>query len=195
METSAQAKKSINWKNVLIGVVIGAIVIGLGILIWFLLQQKPSESTPATNPKTATTSAKKDETAGWKTFTSTTFKYSIKYPAEWPVSKKSAFLDNAKAIPFESIELNRAENQPLDDTELYIRIYGNFEGGWCESPPEKPECKEEKVVLAGVEGRKWTYINSGDGIYYFESKKIVIFTNLGGQKELIDKVLSTFRFD
>ena len=58
-------QKKINWKNVLIGVVIGAILVGLGVIIYLLLQ--PKSETPTTTPKTSTTSAKKDETANWKT--------------------------------------------------------------------------------------------------------------------------------
>lgn len=85
-------KQGINWKNILIGAVIGAVLIGVGVLIFYLYQSDSEETTTTTTPKTSTPSAKistpsaeKDETAGWKTYTATgvvfsKVSYSIKYP-------------------------------------------------------------------------------------------------------------------
>src|SRR5581483_12325308 len=39
-------------------------------------------ATGSSKPK-ATDSAKKDETADWKTYTSTTYMFSFKYPTDW----------------------------------------------------------------------------------------------------------------
>jgi hypothetical protein len=55
------ADKKINWKNVLIGAVVGAILIGLGVLIFLLLQPKPEQPAILPTPKTTTTSAIKKE--------------------------------------------------------------------------------------------------------------------------------------
>ena len=77
--------KKVNWKNVSIGAVIGAILISLGLLVLLLLQPKAGTPTSSTTPKIATTSAKKDETAGWEIYTNTTFGYSIKFPNNYKV--------------------------------------------------------------------------------------------------------------
>ncbi|OGY22678.1 MAG: hypothetical protein A2113_02190 [Candidatus Woykebacteria bacterium GWA1_44_8] len=121
-------QKKINWKNVLVGVAIGVILIWLGVLIWFLLQLKPDEFTPITTSKASTPSAKKDETAKettkattpcastlteadkieiklWKTYENSKYNYSFKYPETWqgnlgPVNDKVVLNDNEALITF-----------------------------------------------------------------------------------------------
>ena len=79
--------KSINWRNIIIGTVIGAILVGLGVFVFLILQPKPETTSTVTTKKatpsatTATPSAKKDETADWKTYSSKN--YSINYPKDW----------------------------------------------------------------------------------------------------------------
>jgi len=100
MET--QTEKKINWKSVLIGVVIGAIIVLLvGFGFWYFT--RPKEETSSTKTKTSTSSAKTstpsasvDETAGWKTYANTTDKYSIKYPPTVNLAEKQpAFFESA----------------------------------------------------------------------------------------------------
>ena len=74
-------QKALNWKRITVIAVIGAVVIGLGVLIFLLLQPK-EETTPVTTKK-ATPSAKKDETADWKTVVNDVLGYSIKHPKDW----------------------------------------------------------------------------------------------------------------
>lgn len=47
------------------------------------LSQKTTPTTATTTPATTTTT--KDETADWKTYSNTTYNYSIKYPSDWSV--------------------------------------------------------------------------------------------------------------
>ncbi|OGY25812.1 MAG: hypothetical protein A2Z24_00415 [Candidatus Woykebacteria bacterium RBG_16_44_10] len=51
--------KKINWKNVLIGAAIGAILVGLGVLIYLLLQPKPEKPAVRPTPKTTTSAGDK----------------------------------------------------------------------------------------------------------------------------------------
>ncbi|OGY21640.1 MAG: hypothetical protein A2126_03215 [Candidatus Woykebacteria bacterium GWB1_45_5] len=52
-------ESKINWKNILIGVIIGAILVGLvGITFWYFTRPKESETSPVTTTKTSTSSAK-----------------------------------------------------------------------------------------------------------------------------------------
>ena len=87
MENEQSKPKGINWKTVLIGVVIGTVLVGLGVAIYFLLQPKPEPTSTATtkqatpSAKIATPSAQKDETAEWKVYRTSTF--TIKYPRTW----------------------------------------------------------------------------------------------------------------
>ena len=88
-KATQQPSRKINWLHVLIGVVIGLILIGAGFGAYLLthLQQnkesnQPQITTKRSTPsaKQATNSAKKDETADWKTFINSSYKYSLKYP-------------------------------------------------------------------------------------------------------------------
>lgn len=82
--------QGINWKNILIGVIIGAVVFGGGgFLVYNAYQPKkeePEQTTTTTtktatpSSETATPSAKKNETTSWKTYTNKQFGYQIKYP-------------------------------------------------------------------------------------------------------------------
>ncbi len=80
--------KPINWKNILIGAVIGGVLVGVGVLIFYLYQSNSEETTPTTTPKTLTTSAKiatpsaeKDETADWNIYKDGSIV--LKYPKSW----------------------------------------------------------------------------------------------------------------
>ncbi len=74
-------QKSINWKRILIFVVIGVAVIGLGVLIFLILQPKEETTIPVATKK-ATPSAKKDETSDWIEFVGN-LEYSLKYPKNY----------------------------------------------------------------------------------------------------------------
>jgi hypothetical protein len=90
-------QKSINWKRMLVVAVIVAIVIGLGVLIFLILQPKEE---PTTTNKTApsanisTPSAEKDETADWKTIKgeisrwqkSGAYRFDFKAPNEFEIT-------------------------------------------------------------------------------------------------------------
>jgi hypothetical protein len=89
-------KKRISWKNIVIGVVVGTILVAavLGGWFWYQLDkinklssnsltQSTTGKTASSSAKKATDSAKTDETAGWKTFTSTKFGFKVKYPSTW----------------------------------------------------------------------------------------------------------------
>ncbi len=87
--TSTQ--KSINWKNIIIGIVIGAILVGLGVLIFLLLQPSPETTSTGTTKKAtpsakiSTPSAKKDETADWEIYENKNYGFFLKYPNNFKV--------------------------------------------------------------------------------------------------------------
>ena len=81
-QPTSPKQSQINWKRVLIISVVVSVIIGLGILIFLILQPK-SEPSNVTTTKQASPSAKKDETSGWKTIENDVLGYSIKYPNGW----------------------------------------------------------------------------------------------------------------
>jgi len=95
MENPAQPqptsnKKPFNWKKILLILLIALFVISLlGVGLYLLIPRLTEEPTPMTQPQKqatpsaepATPSAKKDETEGWKTYSSKDF--SFKYPPSW----------------------------------------------------------------------------------------------------------------
>lgn len=110
MPENTSDKNKINWKNILIGIVIGAAGVGMiTVGIWYFIRSK--ESTTATTVKTTTDSAKKDETGKetaktttpcastltdsdkiqiqlWKTYENSKYGYSFEYPETWQISSE-----------------------------------------------------------------------------------------------------------
>jgi|GEM_PF-6688640 len=85
-----EKKKPINWKVVLLGVLIGLILIAvIGITFWYLTKPKESGNSSTNTTKTSTTSAKPDETANWKTYKTESegTKYELKYPPNFTISE------------------------------------------------------------------------------------------------------------
>lgn len=63
--------------------------------VWYYVESQGGNKTPETQndvkvstqtAKTATKSAEKDETADWKTFTSTKWGFKVKYPKDWAIA-------------------------------------------------------------------------------------------------------------
>jgi hypothetical protein len=99
--------KTISWSKVILTVLVIVLVSGLisGVLFWYFLVRQPIESTPITtnvatsSSKTASASAKKDETAGWKILitktrdSGKTISFSFKYPSNFKV-EESTYVTN-----------------------------------------------------------------------------------------------------
>jgi hypothetical protein len=105
-------KKRISWKNIIIGVVVGTILVAvvLGGWFWYQLDQinkAASNSSIQITTKTATPSSKVStpsatttETAGWKIYTNSKLGFSIKYPNTWSYNDATKFAsDNCPAGP------------------------------------------------------------------------------------------------
>jgi len=122
METQTE-KSKFNWKNILIGVIIGAIIVGtVAITFWYFTRSKepalPTTTKTATSSaKTATPSSKTDETAGWKEFFPTGDITIPKYSFKYPPNLKTA--SNGVTTDVENVVLN---GKPTKDVE--------FAGAW-----------------------------------------------------------------
>lgn len=186
-------------KNVLVGVLSGILVIVIGIFGAYLIlyglnpgsSSSPTSSTKVSTPssKPATPSSQKDETVGWKTYTSSKYSYSIRYPGDWPISEAS----NG------SLLLNQTSKKAqLTEEELSRPTMSIYQEEFTCSSNYK-NCKLIGEVLVG--GKKWeksTY-EDFDGnrqeVYFYNNEKLQIFTSPHNQQDLINKILSTFRFD
>jgi len=212
-ENSAQPQvvstQQFNWKRVgWITITVIIIIIVIAAFWWFFLRPKeepttvvnrpPTKtSTPSATPsaKPATPSAKKDGTQGWKTYTSKTFKYSIKYPPNWPLYKSEGSLSGT---PVEQVYLNRNSNKPLPKGKPSITIIGNFQGGWCEGDGGFTKvCEFDEVEIDGVIVKRQTIIENGDEVYQLKLEadfNIILFATPANQKDLVHKIISTFKF-
>jgi hypothetical protein len=167
-------KKSISWKKILASVGVIAIVAGLiAVAIWYPVRNQtessPVVTTDVSTPssKQATPSAKKDETADWKTYTSKKVKVKFKHPLDWEIIEEKAVSDKDVVVTENN---NTVDGVTVDSLRIkegnktririfYIRDYfGGFDGAACVS---------EQIVINGKEeqfskGRGFPKGNSGN---------------------------------
>ena len=191
-------QKKIDWKSVLIGAVIGAILVGLAVLIFLLLQPKSEETTPTTVPKTATTSAKKDGTSAWKTYQGRLISVEFKIPKDFTVTEKDGSMD-------EGVKINTTITIEGFDNNGFLTIYKGFMGGFGGERVEMVESKE--IIIDGV---KVNQTFTHDPKVHPEIWAMLIFISQGSPesvvinasfdtndldaRETIDKILSTIDF-
>jgi hypothetical protein len=223
-EKPEQPQKSLNWKNVLIGVLIGSILVGggVGLLCYLLFQPKSSEPT-VTTPKKATSSAKKatpsaqkDETAGWKTFTSTKFGFKVKYPSEWKIAReidKGANIFSQEELSgglfievYISDDYNQKEYQKVET--ISVGQSSKFDAGIPGTNLQDTYTRLEDTTVDGYKAVRYkkepgfgdadnpkTYnaIIGKSGKLYLLRNKLYEQSFDEGIK-LLDKILSTFKF-
>ncbi len=166
-------QKSINWKNILIGAVIGAVLVGVGVLIFYLYQTNSEETTPITTPNTstpsakiATPSAKKDETVDWKTVVNDVLGYSIKHPKDWGALRcleSGTDLIDDKEIMYHNPESSKVLAgadmcRSGARTRIVISRKNTFSEkvtSWDKSGPTKyTGYKKENIIVDSVDGVK-----------------------------------------
>lgn len=196
-------KQGVSWKNVLIGAVIGSVFVGIGALAFYLVQGRTEDKTSTqittpkiviNSPKAATSSAMKNLT-NWDTYKSGNFSFSIDNPNNWVAYYYTGLREDVSQ-PVERLVINRLQNESLNNGKPRIEIWGFFQGGFCDGPGgSEKHCTTEDYFVSGVSGKKYTGINNKDFVvYYFPSKKVTVFTYAEGKKELIDKMMVTFKF-
>ncbi len=147
-------KQGINWKNILIGAVIGFLVVGvIGALVFYLYRSDSEETTPTTTSKTstpsakkATSSAEKDEAADWKTYEGKAFKVRFKVPPDWKVKEREKVVNDqgTQIIPPEIYLNDQSRNR-----RIYIwDFYTGGEGIRATSLPN------QQIIIDGVETSK-----------------------------------------
>jgi hypothetical protein len=187
----------LGWRNIILGTFIGILIIAIlagAYMVYNKYSDNPLpnnlfQKSASPSAKQSTPSAKKDETARWKTYESTIHYYKVNYPSNWSFSKEDVKETQSERayLNFDSTKLT---NQPS------IRIFGNYpypSGGW---KTKYPNSVEEKVTLGSKNATKWTKTDEADEIYYLKFSSnfyLIFYVNYGGDKKLTDQVLSTFK--
>lgn len=91
----------INWRNVLLGGIIGLLIVAIGVFAFSYytpnatpvpsVEIKKGTPSAKTATKSATQSTQKSETADWKTYTNKTIGFSIEYPSGWDYNDSTKF--------------------------------------------------------------------------------------------------------
>ena len=174
----------IHWKNLIIPLLIGTTLIGAGLVGYYYFQLKwlapplpitfPKKATPSANP--ATSSAQKDETAGWKTYASSYILFS--YPENLSVNE---FEHTDSYSPYYTIS---SKNCPVQDTlcvrdgVMTIGIGPKLSDGWSVGTYTEVSVKtqslfgecisvkgtEQKTTLDSKEAIKRTYVFTANQI-------------------------------
>lgn len=208
-----QASSQINWKRV--GAIVVAAVVVLAILIflwWWFFGRVPKEqptttvhppvkqSTPSATPsaKPATSSAKKDETAGWKTYTGETILVSFKIPSNFSVKDQKGKIQNTYFEGLISVSDEKGESR--------FAIINSASG------PMLYPLRNENILVDGTRGTKssWVYYKDPSNLNLgpedrtepriitisFSGKNFYInYEYSKDNEELMKKILSTFKFD
>lgn len=199
-----QQFQKINWKNVLIGVLVGILLIGGGVAVWLLLGN-PSTSLPSKTPtatppaETSTPSSQIDETADWKTYEGETIPVSFKIPSNYSVEEQKGKIANTFYEGLITVKDEKGESVfSVVNSASFPLVY---------------PLKKDDIVIDGVKGTKtsWVYykdpknLNSGPEdrsdprfiTISFDEKDFYISSASYSKdnEELMNKVLSTFRFD
>lgn len=199
---SNQGRRGINWAMVaLVSSIIIFILIIAIFAYWFfvlrpIVESQPPLPTPPTeeaspSAEPATPSAKKDETADWKTFESSKYKYSIKHPPTWVVTNSDE----------ESFVVRRAQGS---FERVIVEV--NVNTGFCEGG----SAETKTIQVSGFEGTEYSCFVSGrtdpaEIIYLFKNvngnQNYVIRgeiyapgEELTNQLDTIKLMLSTFKF-
>lgn len=131
-----------------------------------------------------------DTTANWKTYTNNRYELSFKYPPNITFIENTAGhnqsvleLDWHQDSPYLELIFQLTPMTPKDLISLTIGATGN---------------KEEKVTIGGIEGTK---LSADGGIggsvkqtaIYFTKNNLTYYFFTGGNPELTDQILSTFK--
>jgi hypothetical protein len=153
-------RKRFSWKNVLIGVVAGVIVIaaGIGCWYWYISNQPEATSefststkTSTSSAKTATLSSKTDETAGWKTFTSNDNVYSFNYPTDWELNDNTASAGFVYVLCMKNTNCNTSGNS-INLFQVSVLIYKTVDEYWNNITEDKNGVYDKrKTTFLGFE--------------------------------------------
>jgi len=116
-----EQKQGISTLLAILLIVVVALIAGGG--VWWYMSKKSTSTTTTTSSttaisvKTTTTTSTATQTAGWKTYTSSQYKFSFKYPADWTVDEQTEEQIPSSFFVNLSSPSTKAENDKLKETE------------------------------------------------------------------------------
>lgn len=185
--------------------VVGVMAIAVGGYFWWTTQKpKTAVSTPDSKPKEASSSA--DETANWKTYENTKYKFGFEYPPDFAINQK---LENSIEITAKDIE---SSFPPTIIVVVHQKTTQQSLANWVNN--HAPSSNYETVAsqqAMKVDGHDLVYLQlsqRGD----FTAHEVFIENDLstiieigtsikpgvndlnGRLKSVFDQILSTFKF-
>jgi hypothetical protein len=204
-------KKGLNWKGFLLALII------VGLLDWGALTVLHSENNQKLVPPTAPT-VTPNPTANWKTFTSTHYPFTFKYPPTFQY-KASFFPDtglesDSLVITTETAKTIKGNHTPILLVNIYPRTSEVFEEAFNHVASNAARIEDEnktyvtikKTTINGMSVQKlsWDTPLNGRKGYIMEllikdtQGSVIINTYSGDTKflteDLVDQIVSTIKF-
>lgn len=183
--------------GIIIGLVIGAFVVGGAAYLYNRSNQSTSTTTQTTTPSSSTpSSSTQTDTSTWKLYDNTKYAYSVKYPSDWKVQ---AYGDGSSIITFgdptDSSKVVQIEVDASNPDKLAILEWIKSQD-WPDPTPVEQQFKPVNDV-GGVDAYQQTTTGT---VYFTKNDKIFFIENGVGleRKVVSDSIfngfLATFKF-
>ena len=205
-EESVREKKSNKWSTIgLVALTLAALgVAGFFAYRYFQLKQQFSETLPIPTSKITTIPSPLlspqptiDPTANWKTYTNTTYGFSLKYPHDWKI------LYDAQPDPTgnptkHSVELGKDNSTLVSVTMLKSDQFQSFESlsGILNLPSGTAIITSSSEI--NIDGSRALYVvqnNNREGVIFLDVDNNMITIEVDSENKIIlNQILSTFKF-
>lgn len=174
---------------------------------WYLREMRSDSGTQADLTFKTGASTKEDEgTKDWKTFSSSEYGFSIKYPKDWVYKDYGKKPEGSKMVGFADKESNLAPEQSDGHSVVDIAMVEEaIKESSLTQHPDKLK-KEEITIGNKISVIKWTLLPGRDNDFAGDSKLVMIEAKLENGKyavitntddvkaDIFERMLETFRF-
>lgn len=194
-------QKPFNFKKVLVIVIAAAVLIGLVVVLFLILQPKESETGQVTTKKTtpsakvATPSVEKDKTADWKTYENKEYSYSLKFPKSWYAATETKTVSQENNIVYHYYSVSN-EKDPSVEVKDEVMVIRYLEGDPCAAMT----IKKTNVTVSGYQGQRSNCYQKGKlkvSLFSFpdtEKEEWFLVAYFNKDPELVEEIISTFKF-